>query len=145
MWRRSAAGPQVLLGHFGGPYWARKDAGAWGVPKGLVEPGESPQAAARREFQEEMGVAPDGPLVSLGEIRQSGGKRVIAFATEGEFDPAQLVSNSFQLEWPPRSGRMQAFPEIDRAQWFSLAEAQDRILPSQRPLLDALSALIGRA
>jgi predicted NUDIX family NTP pyrophosphohydrolase len=145
MWQRSPDGVKVLLGHFGGPYWARKDEGAWGIPKGLIEPGESPEAAARREFQEEMGAAPQGSLVAMEEIRQSGGKRVFDFAVEGEFDPAALVSNSFELEWPPGSARMQAFPEIDRAGWFNLAEAETKILPSQRPLLKALAELTGCA
>jgi predicted NUDIX family NTP pyrophosphohydrolase len=142
MWRRLPAGPQVLLGHFGGPYWSRKDNGAWGIPKGVIEPGESAEEAARREFEEEMGTAPRGPLVAMKEIRQSGGKRVLPFAVEGDFDPAALVSNSFELEWPPRSGRVQDFPEIDRADWFDLAEAEEKILHSQRPLLKALAELI---
>lgn len=142
MWRRSPQGPQVLLGHFGGPYWARKDEGAWAIPKGLIEPGESPEQAARREFREEMGADPIGMLVPLGTIRQSGGKRVEAFALEGDFDTAALVSNQFEVEWPPRSGRMQSCPEIDRAAWFGLDEARAKILPSQRPLLEALEILL---
>jgi predicted NUDIX family NTP pyrophosphohydrolase len=132
----------VLLGHFGGPYWARKDAGAWGIPKGLVEAGESAEAAACREFGEELGAVPEGPLVPLASFRQAGGKRVDAFALEGDFDPLALVSNSFEIEWPPRSGRRQAFPEVDRVAWFGLAEAEAMILPSQRPALAALAALL---
>lgn len=143
MWRRGANGLQVLLGHFGGPYWARKDKGAWTIPKGLIEAGETAVEAARREFREEIGLDPGGPLVPLAMIRQSGGKRVEAFAIEGVFDPAALVSNSFELEWPPRSGRLRSYPEIDKAAWFDLNEAAGRILPSQRALLDALAALIG--
>jgi predicted NUDIX family NTP pyrophosphohydrolase len=142
MWRRSPDGLEVLLGHFGGPYWQRKDDGAWGIPKGLIETDETPEAAAVREFREEMGSDPGEPLVALGEIVQAGGKRVIAFAVEGAFDPENLISNTFQLEWPPRSGRLQEYPEIDRAGWFSLAEAETKLLPSQRPLLEALAALV---
>lgn len=140
MWRRRAE-VELLLGHFGGPFWAKRDAGAWAIPKGLIEPGEEAEACARREFAEELGVAPEGPLVPLGRIRQKGGKWVEAFALEGDLDPATIVSNSFALEWPPKSGRIQSFPEIDRAAWFSLAEARDRILPSQRGILDLFEAV----
>jgi predicted NUDIX family NTP pyrophosphohydrolase len=136
MWRRGAAGVEVLLGHFGGPIWARRDAGAWAIPKGLVEPGEELGACARREFEEELGVRPEGELVPLGRIRQKGGKEVEAFALEGELDAEAIVSNSFSLEWPPRSGRFRSFPEIDRAAWFGLAEARAKILPSQAAILD---------
>ena len=138
MWRRAAAGVEVLLGHFGGPIWAKRDAGAWAIPKGLVEPGEALEACARREFEEELGVKPEGALTPLGRIRQKGGKQVEAFALEGMLDPAAIVSNSFTLEWPPRSGRFQAYPELDRADWFGLDEARMKILPSQAPLLDLL-------
>jgi predicted NUDIX family NTP pyrophosphohydrolase len=141
MWRRRpAGGPEVLLGHFGGPYWAQSDAGAWAIPKGLIEPGEEAETAARREFAEELGVAPVGPLVPLGRIRQKGGKWVEAFALEGDLDAGAIVSNAFTLEWPPKSGRVQAFPEIDRAGWFDLAAARDKILPSQLPILDLFEA-----
>jgi predicted NUDIX family NTP pyrophosphohydrolase len=144
MWRRDPGGDvEVLLGHFGGPIWAKRDTGAWAIPKGLVEPGETLEAAARREFEEELGTRPEGPLAPLGRIRQKGGKFVEAFALEGNLDPAGIVSNSFTLEWPPRSGRVQAYPEIDRAGWFALPEAQERILPSQRPILDLLAARLG--
>ena len=143
MWRRGAGGIEVLLGHFGGPIWAKRDAGAWAIPKGLVEPGEALEACARREFEEELGVKPEGPLTPLGRIRQKGGKQVEAFALEGALDPAAIVSNVFTLEWPPRSGRFQSFPEIDRAAWFGLAEARDKILPSQAPILDALARRLG--
>jgi len=131
----------VLLAHFGGPYWARKDQGAWSIPKGLIEPGQSAEQAARREYAEELGAAPAGTLVPLPPLRQRGGKWVEAFALEGHFDPQALASNDFTLEWPPRSGQVRSFPEVDRVRWFTLAEAERMILPSQRPLLDALRAL----
>jgi predicted NUDIX family NTP pyrophosphohydrolase len=136
MWRHGADGVEVLLGHFGGPLWARKDAGAWAIPKGVVEDGETPEQAARREFQEELGFPAEGALVPLGRIRQKGGKYVEAFALEGDLDAEAISSNHFKLEWPPRSGRMQSFPEIDRAAWFGLTDAREKILPSQRALLD---------
>jgi len=131
---------EVLLGHMGGPFWARKDEGAWSIPKGELEDGEQPLAAARREFQEELGHAPpDGPLVELGEIRQQAGKVVVAFAVEGDFDPAQLDPGTFALEWLPRSGRQQAFPEVDRVAWLDLATAKRKIVPGQAALLDRLA------
>ncbi len=144
LWRHAASGPEVLLAHFGGPYWARKDAGAWSIPKGLIEAGESAEQAARREFREELGAEPVGDLVPLPPLRQKGGKWVEAFALEGEFDPDALVSNSFTLEWPRGSGRLQSFPEVDRVRWFAPAEAERMILPSQRPLLESLQALLAR-
>lgn len=140
MWRRRAGATEVLLGHFGGPYWAKRDAGAWAIPKGLIEPGEEAEACARREFAEELGVRPEGPLTPLGRIRQKGGKWVEAFALEGDLDPDAIVSNLFTVEWPPKSGRFQSFPEIDRARWFGLAEARAMILPSQRAILDLFEA-----
>jgi predicted NUDIX family NTP pyrophosphohydrolase len=143
MWRRGADGVEVLLGHFGGPLWAKRDAGAWAIPKGLVEPGEDLEACARREFEEELGVKPEGPLLPLGRIRQKGGKQVEAFALEGDLDPAAIVSNTFTLEWPPRSGRFQSWPELDRAGWFTLAQAREKILPSQAALLDLLAQRLG--
>jgi predicted NUDIX family NTP pyrophosphohydrolase len=143
MWRRGANGVEVLLGHFGGPIWAKRDAGAWAIPKGLVEPGEALEACARREFEEELGARPEGPLVPLGRIRQKGGKEVEAFALEGELDPAAIASNHFTLEWPPRSGRFQSWPEIDRAAWFTLPEARAKILPSQNAILDLLERQLG--
>jgi predicted NUDIX family NTP pyrophosphohydrolase len=140
VFRERAGVLEVLLGHMGGPYWARKDEGAWSIPKGELEDGEPPLAAARREFQEELGHAPpDGPLLDLGEIRQKAGKVVVAFAVEGDFDPAQLVPGTFELEWPPRSGRRQAFPEVDRVAWFDLATAKRRIVQGQVALLDRLA------
>lgn len=129
---------EVLLAHPGGPFWRGKDAGAWMIPKGLVEAGENAAAAALREFEEELGTRPTGTPRALCRIRQAGGKWVEAFALEGDLDADRIVSNHFDLEWPPRSGRFQSFPEIDRAAWFSLDEAGEKILPSQRPILDAL-------
>lgn len=122
--------------------WARRDAGAWAIPKGLVDEGESPAVAARREFAEELGTEPEGELMPLLRFRQAGGKEVEAFALEGDFDPANISSNLFTTEWPPRSGRTAQFPEVDKAQWFTLAEARDMILPSQTPILDALEEML---
>ena len=136
MWRRRGERIEVLLAHFGGPMWSNRDEGAWAIPKGLIDPGESPETAARREFEEELGVKPDGDLLPLGRIRQKGGKWVEAFALEGDLDPERIVSNAFTLEWPPRSGRFRSFPEVDRAAWFTLDEARAKILPSQSPILD---------
>ena len=140
LFRRGAGGIEVLLVHPGGPFWARKDAGAWSLPKGEIDDGEEPLAGARREYREELGhEAPDGPVVELGEIRQRGGKRVVAFAVEGNFDPAQLRPGTFELEWPPRSGRRQAFPEVDRVAWFDLASAREKLVQGQNALLDRLA------
>jgi predicted NUDIX family NTP pyrophosphohydrolase len=144
MYRRAGSGLQVLLVHPGGPYWRNKNAGAWSIPKGEMDESEDADEAARREFSEETGVALSGPLEPLGEIRQRGGKRVVAFAFEGDFDVSTLKSNTFEIEWPPKGGRMQAFPEIDRAAWFDLPMAHERILKGQRPLLDRLAELAGR-
>lgn len=141
--RNGLAGREVFLVHPGGPFWAKKDEAGWSIPKGLIEPGEDPEAAARREFAEEVGAVPPGPLTLLGELKLSGSKRLIAYAIEGDFDPAGLVSNSFEIEWPPRSGRRQAFPEVDRAEWFSLAMARTRLHLSQRPLLELFVSRIG--
>lgn len=143
--RRGAGGPEVLLAHPGGPFWRRKDAGAWSIPKGEIDPDEDQLRAAIREFTEETGAAPAGDFLPLGELRQAGGKRVVAFAVEGDFDPRAIRSNTFAVEWPPRSGRMQSFPEIDRAEWFGIEEARGRILKSQIPFLDRLQALLGEA
>ena len=137
--RGPSAEPEVLLGHMGGPYWARKDDGAWSIPKGLREPGEEPADAARREFAEEMGPVPPGPLVELGVLRLGSGKRLTAFALRGDFDPALQASNTVDLEWPPRSGRVLTVPEIDRAAWFDLAAAAAKLTKGQRPVLDLLA------
>lgn len=138
LFRRRPAGPEVLLIHPGGPFWARKDNGVWSIPKGLYEPGEDPEAAARREFAEETGLALQGRLVELGAFRQPSGKLLLAYAAEGDFNPAQLVSNLFLIEWPPYSGRVQEFPEADRAAWFTPAEARMKLLKGQLPILEAL-------
>lgn len=144
LWRRSQGSLLVLLGHPGGPVFANKDAGDWSVLKGEVEPGEEDLAVARREFEEESGhPVPDGPTVELGEIQQKGGKFVVAWAVEGDLDVATAVSNTFEMEWPPRSGRMQAFPEIDRVEWFDLTTARVKIKAAQTPLLDRLVVALG--
>lgn len=142
---RLTPGIEVLLVHPGGPYWRRRDRGAWQIPKGKIDPGEAPEAAARREAQEEIGLVLDGELRPIGDIRQSGGKLVTAFAAERDFDPAALVSNTFEHEWPPKSGRRIAFPEVDAARWMTLPEARTMMLPSQRPLLDRLLDMLGEA
>jgi predicted NUDIX family NTP pyrophosphohydrolase len=129
---------QVLLVHPGGPFFARRDAGAWSIPKGEVEPGEALEGRARIEFEEETGTALDGELRALGSIRQKGGKVVHAFAAEGDLDADAIVSNTFELQWPPRSGRTQTFPEVDRAGWFTLDEAREKINAAQAELLDRL-------
>jgi predicted NUDIX family NTP pyrophosphohydrolase len=139
--RRSVSSAGILV-HPGGPYWRKKDEGAWSIPKGEMDEGEDAEVAARREFMEETGVALSGSLEQLGEIRQRGGKRVIAFAVEGDLDVQTIRSNTFEIEWPPKGGRMQSFPEIDRAEWFDLPSAHAKILDSQRPLLDQLAALV---
>ncbi|KFI28290.1 NUDIX hydrolase [Haematobacter missouriensis] len=144
LYRRPPTGVEVLLVHPGGPYWRRQDAGAWSVPKGEYGPQESPEAAARREMMEETGLVVGTPLLPLGTIRQKGGKEVTAFATEGDFDPATLVSNSFEMEWPPRSGHTVSFPEVDQARWFPLAEARIRLLPAQVPFLHRLEQALYR-
>lgn len=129
---------EVMLVHPGGPYWVRKDEGAWTLPKGLCEAGEDPLAAARREFREETGFEVDGRLVGLGELRQPSGKIVHAWAVEQDVDPAGIISNTFSLEWPPKSGITRQFPEVDRGQWFGLAEARRKILRGQAGFLDRL-------
>ncbi len=144
MYRRVGSQLEVLLVHPGGPYWRRKDHGAWAIPKGETDIGEDAAVAAVREFTEETGVAPTAPLEPLGEIRQRGGKRVVAFAVEGDLDVAAITSNNFDIEWPRGSGKMQTFPEIDRAEWFDLPAAHAKILDSQRPLLHRLAELFGR-
>jgi predicted NUDIX family NTP pyrophosphohydrolase len=130
---------EVLLVHPGGPLWAHKDDGAWTIPKGLVEDGEDPLAAARREVEEETGARPAGDFLPLTPVRQSADKTVQAWAVESEFDPAALASNTFEMEWPPRSGRRGTFPEVDRAGWFTIEDARRKILRGQLPLLDELA------
>jgi predicted NUDIX family NTP pyrophosphohydrolase len=143
-YRRSARGIELLLVHPGGPFWANKDQGAWSIPKGEYGEDEDPLAAAKREFAEELGSAlPARPLLNLGAIRQPSRKVVTAFAIEGDFDPATLASNRFELEWPPKSGRKQSFAEIDSAQWFTPEEARDKILPAQAPFIDRLLEYLG--
>jgi predicted NUDIX family NTP pyrophosphohydrolase len=136
--------PEVLLVHPGGPFWAKRDAGAWSIPKGEYEAGEDPRACAMRELEEELGANPAGDTepIELGDVTQRGGKVVTAWAATGDFDPATLRSNTFAMEWPPRSGAMRDFPEVDRAEWFSLDEARERILPAQAPFLDRLAERI---
>ena len=138
LYRRTGKALEVLLVHPGGPCWAKKDDGAWTIPKGLYETGEEPEAAARREFAEETGYAPAGEMLELGSFRQPSGKRVMAFALEDDFEPDELVSNTFEMEWPPRSGKRQSFPEIDRAGWFGIAAARVKLLKGQVPILEAL-------
>jgi predicted NUDIX family NTP pyrophosphohydrolase len=142
MYRRAGADLEVLLVHPGGPYWRKKDEGSWSIPKGEIADGEDIEVAARREFMEETGVPLSGLLDPLGEIRQRGGKRVTAFAVEGDVDVRTIRSNTFEIEWPPKGGRMQSFPEIDRAEWFDLPSAHAKILEGQRPLLDRLAGLV---
>jgi len=138
--RRTASSLEVLLVHPGGPFWARKDAAAWSIPKGLCEPDEKVEEAARREFTEETGFPINGPLTALGHFKQTGGKIVTAYALESDFDAAAVRSNSFELEWPPRSGRTATFPEVDRAGWFAPAAAREKLLKGQLAILDALLA-----
>jgi predicted NUDIX family NTP pyrophosphohydrolase len=137
VWRDAGAGREVLLVHPGGPFWARKDEGAWTIPKGLVEDGEDPFEAAKREFAEETGFeVPAGPFESLGEIRQKSGKHVVAWAAHGDYDPGALVSNEVEIDWPPRSGKKTRIPEVDRAAYFDAATARTKILAAQVELLD---------
>jgi predicted NUDIX family NTP pyrophosphohydrolase len=140
LYREGDGGLEVLLVHPGGPFWAKKDLGAWSIPKGEYDPGEDPQACALREFEEETGTKLDAPqLIELGAVVQKAGKEVTAWAARGDLDPASVRSNSFTMEWPPRSGREQEFPEIDRAAWFALDEARDRLVGAQIELLDRLA------
>jgi len=141
MYRHGEAGVVVLLVHPGGPFWRNRDLGAWSIPKGELGEGEDPETAARREFAEELGIEASGPLQPLGEVRQSGKKRVQAYALEGDLDVARVRSNDVAIEWPPRSGRTIQFPEIDRAAWFTVPVARQKIHVGQRPFLDRLEAL----
>jgi predicted NUDIX family NTP pyrophosphohydrolase len=142
--RRGRGGVEVLLVHPGGPFWAKKDLGAWSIPKGIYEPDEDPLAAARREFAEETGSPVQGDAIALGSFRQSSAKTVDVWAVEGEFDPASLKSNTFSMEWPPRSGRRREVPEVDRAEWFVPEDAARKLLKGQRPVLDALLRILDK-
>lgn len=144
LFRRGAGRLEVLIAHMGGPFWAAKDAAAWSVPKGELDPGEEPLAAARREFAEELGLpVPAGDPLPLGEVRQRGGKVVTVWAVEGDLDPADVVPGTFEMEWPPRSGRRALFPEVDRVEWCDLDTARDRLVAGQRPFLDRLAQRLG--
>jgi predicted NUDIX family NTP pyrophosphohydrolase len=144
LYRRRDGAVELLLVHPGGPLWARRDAGAWSIPKGEVGEGEDPRAVALREFEEETGHPPPrGELVALGEVRQRGGKLVTAWAAAGDLDPAAITSNTFTLEWPPRSGNRREFPEVDRAGWFDPATAREKLLAAQAELVDRLLAALG--
>ncbi|MGE5170896.1 MAG: NUDIX domain-containing protein [Rudaea sp.] len=140
LYRRAGDRVEVLLVHPGGPYWAKKDDGAWSIPKGEFDAAEPAADAARREFAEETGVTLAGELVALAPVRQPSGKVVHPFAVAGDLDPASIASNTFALEWPPRSGRKETFPEIDRAAWFTIDEARRKIVKGQRPILDEFAA-----
>jgi predicted NUDIX family NTP pyrophosphohydrolase len=143
LYRRGPAGPEVLLGHMGGPFWAKKDDGAWSLPKGEHGPDEEPLAVARREFEEELGSpVPVADLVPLGEHRVTSGKVLTCWAAEGDLDASACRSNTFEVEWPPRSGRLQEFPEIDRAAWFAVDEARTKLVKGQVPFLDRLLELL---
>lgn len=145
LFRRNGGEPEFLLIHPGGPFWTKKDAGAWSIPKGQIEAEEEPRACAIRELEEELGRAPEldpEQLIELGSIKQKAGKVVEAWAAEADFDPATLASNTFTMEWPPRSGNEQEFPEVDRADWFDLRTAREKILPAQAELLDRLLAYL---
>ncbi|MEO6224575.1 MAG: NUDIX domain-containing protein [Sphingomicrobium sp.] len=142
LYRRRARGIEVLLIRPGGPFWRNRDQGAWMIPKGAIEPGETSIEAARREFAEETGTLLEGELAQLATVRQSGGKTVEAFAAEGDLDEAAVTSVDFETEWPPRSGQVQRFPEVEQARWMTVAEARKMMLPSQLPLIDALEAAL---
>lgn len=139
LYRRRPGGIEFLLVHPGGPFWTKKDEGAWSIPKGEYKADEDPLQAALREFEEEIGVRPEGDAVLLTPVRQKGGKVVSAWGLEGDVDPGSIRSNTFSMEWPPRSGRMQSFPEIDRAEWLTLEQASARINAAQLPLLEELA------
>ena len=142
--RRGRSAIEVLLVHPGGPFWSTKDEGAWSIPKGIYEPDEDPLAAARREFAEETGSQVQGDALALGSFRQSSAKTIDVWAVEGEFDPDSLKSNTFSIEWPPRSGRRREIPEVDRAEWFAPEDAVRKLLKGQRPVLDALLRILDK-
>jgi len=141
LYRSRAGVPEVFLVHPGGPFWAKKDAGAWSIPKGEFEEGADALEAARREFEEETGSPVDGPFVALKPLKQRSGKVVHAWAVEGDIDASSIKSNTFSMEWPPRSGRQQEFPEVDRGEWFAIAQAREKLLEGQRGFLDELEQL----
>jgi predicted NUDIX family NTP pyrophosphohydrolase len=144
LYRLRDGAPEVLLGHMGGPFWARRDAGAWSIPKGELADGEDALAGARREFAEELGhPPPPGEPLPLGEVRQRGGKRVVAFALEGDFDPAALHPGTFEMEWPPRSGRRRRFPEVDRVAWLGVHDARRLVVRAQAELIERLADALG--
>jgi predicted NUDIX family NTP pyrophosphohydrolase len=144
LFKHQGSGLLVLLVHPGGPFWRNKDDGAWSIPKGERGAGEDAETTARREFAEELGATPAGALIPLGRIRQSGGKQVDGFALEGDLDVERIAGNTFEIEWPPRSGRRQSFPEVDRAAWFSPDEARQKINTGQRPFIDRLEKLCAK-
>jgi predicted NUDIX family NTP pyrophosphohydrolase len=143
--RETATGLEVLLVHPGGPFWAKKDDGSWSIPKGEFADGEEPLAAAKREFEEELGVQPVGDFIPLTPIRQPSGKLVFVWAVRSDFDPSTLKSNTFSMEWPPKSGRQREFPEVDQAAWFDVEAARRKILKGQEPFLDQLIARLHNA
>ena len=143
LFRRGSAGLELFLAHPGGPFWSHKDAGAWTIPKGVIEPGEEPLAAALREFEEETGTRPEGPFLPLGSIRQKAGKEIHAWAWEGDADPDRVTSNMVRTEWPRGSGRWLTFPEVDRCGWFDPETAREKINPAQAELIARLEAALG--
>ncbi|MBV8798507.1 MAG: NUDIX domain-containing protein [Alphaproteobacteria bacterium] len=145
LWRRKRKEFEFFLVHPGGPFWRNRDAAAWTIPKGAIEPEEEPLAAARREFAEETGFAVDGDFLELGDFKQPGGKHVLVWALEGDCDAARLVSLEFEMEWPPRSGKRARFPEVDRGGWFGVAEARGKLLVGQRPMLDTFLKRMSKA
>jgi predicted NUDIX family NTP pyrophosphohydrolase len=144
LYRRSATALEVLLVHPGGPFWKNRDDGAWSIPKGEIDPGEDPLAAARRELTEETGVVAEGELLALTPVRQRAGKVVHAWAAAGDCEAQAVTSNVFSMEWPPKSGLMRVYPEVDRAAWYSMPEARRKILPAQQPLLDELESVLSK-
>ncbi|MGH7498715.1 MAG: NUDIX domain-containing protein [Gemmatimonadales bacterium] len=142
LYRKTGSGLEIFLAHPGGPFWRQRDAGAWTIPKGMINPGEEPLDAARREFQEETGIVPAGPFSELGTVRQKGGKVVYAWAWEGNADPAAVASDTATMEWPRGSGHLLTFPEVDRCEWFGISAAREKINPAQIDLLDRLAAAL---